>query len=725
MSIRTWVGVVSVLLLFTPAADAQQTTEDGIRTMLRGDHQAAARVLRPLADDDARPDPVAQFFLAMLYETGLGVPNVLGRGCSLFVRASTREHPFSEQAAALAAISRNQIGGMASLVCVADERWRGGPAQSFVLGPGHRIVFTDTSIRVTDREREQQTVLRLPTDAAMLPIRYTPLDVTRPHLTRRHFFQWFYWTRDPALPSSSTLGWTLSEVVDDRWIVITSEKNLVVAHSPTPLTSAELANLVRLQVNADGEAEFSVPAGASSRTEIVRSQGRPADQMRQLPAAVRSVDPQVSSADGIVVLAHGDHLRAIEILKPIAEDWRSTDTAAQFFMAGLYESGRGVPVDPLRACALYARASSNVESPFGRQAFSLLGVLSGRGDEFFVECQLLAMVGLGHRFEPISFELGPGHSVEWTLQAATVTYEGRTRRHEVPYAVPGTRFLPLRHTELNTGPARALARHFVEVFMWAPSGRSGPWELRWHVFEIVRDDLIRVGPLDPLVNVDGENPPSSESFDVREYGVLRVDDEGNPEWAVLKGSHPHSERIESDAERREVRAAEVARDAALKNTDWSRRPDVNRQPSLTYTDAEGCGQVQVYGWTGDRTETIIVRAAASDLAPSAPSLTYDLTRDLMNISVETRVYAAPQHQFYFCSHVQVLEHPPQASETWQAVAGTVTIELSAPGVRARSPQSRRATVTLSNLVLRNSVGTTVKPPRPIRLTAIVGGGFGG
>ncbi len=370
-----------------------------------------------------------------------------------------------------------------------------------------------------------------------------------------------------------------------------------------------------------------------------------------IATAIHSVGAQASSTDGVLALARGDYQRAIEILKPIADDWRSDDIAAQFFMAGLYEAGRGVPVDQLRACALYMRAGSRLEHPFGRQANALLGALVGRGEEFNKDCQLLAIVGFEHGFEPALFQLGPGNSVEWTLSTATVTYEGRTRRHEMPYAQPGARFLPLRYTELGTGPARAVTRHFVEVFLWSPSTRSGPWQLQWHIFEIVRDDVIRVGASEPLVTVEGENPPSKESFDVREYGVLRVDDEGYPEWAALKGPHPESERIESDAERREVRAAELARDAALKNTDWNRRDDVNRQPALTYTDADGCGHVAVYGWTADRNEVIFVRATAPDAARSAQSFTYDLARDLVNITVETRVYATPQHRFEFCTDV--------------------------------------------------------------------------
>jgi len=272
--IRTSAGVLCVLALFATAAKAQQpTTEDGIRAVLRGDYQAAARVLRPLADDEAKPDPVAQFFLAILYETGQGVPADLGRACSLFLRAGMREQPFSGQSAAIAAYMRDQLGGGASLLCVADERWRGGPPQSFDLGPGHRIVFTDTSVRVTHGEREQQTSILLPAGAAFLPVQYTPLDITRPREARRHFIQWFYWKPEPALaPSSWTLHWMLSEVVEDQWIVFASEHNLAVVQSSAPPTAAAVGGMVRLRTNANGEAEFSISGGAP-RTEIIRWQG--------------------------------------------------------------------------------------------------------------------------------------------------------------------------------------------------------------------------------------------------------------------------------------------------------------------------------------------------------------------------------------------------------------------------------------------------------------------
>jgi hypothetical protein len=390
-------------------------------------------------------------------------------------------------------------------------------------------------------------------------------------------------------------------------------------------------------------------------------------------------------------------------------------------LAGLYGSGHGVPADPLRACALYARAASNHDDPFGRQAMTLFAASIARGQEFNEECQLLANVGFDHGFEPVTFDLGPGHVVQWTLGAVTVTYNGQTRREQMGLAQPGARFLPLQHTKLATGPTRALVRHFIEVFLWQPSGRSGPWNLQWHVFEVVRDQIIRIDTPVPVLTVARDEPPPIQTFDVREYAVLRVDDNGNAEWAVLKGPRTLAERIESEAERREVREADRARDAARARIDWSRQYDVHRQPTMTYVDADGCGLVHVYGWTADLGEAIVVGVRAPELGLSTQAATFDVARDSVNVSVEAHVYDAPQRQFHFCSDV-VMPRAPDAigPEVWRAVAGTVSIELSPPGIRARNPSARRATVTLSNVALRNAAGTTVSLPRTIRLSAIVG-----
>lgn len=104
---------------------------------------------------------------------------------------------------------------------------------------------------------------------------------------------------------------------------------------------------------------------------------------------------------------------------------------------------------------------------------------------------------------------------------------------------------------------------------------------------------------------------------------------------------------------------------------------------------------------------------------SAQSTTFDLSRESANISVAAYVYDGAQHQFYFCSDVRMPPAPDSAGpETWSAAVGTVTISVSPECIRARDARQRRATVTISNVVLRNAAGVTVRVPGTARLTSV-------
>ena len=255
-------------------AAAQSTTEDGIRAVLRGDYQAAARILKPLADGATQPDPAAQFFLALLYHSGLGVKPDHLRACGLFMKVAARDQPFSAQSAALAESMREQFGAGASL-CIGDERWQGGPPQSFFLGPEHRVVFADTSITVTYRDQDERILQKLPTGATFLPVQHTPLAVTQPLAARRDFFQLFHWRPDAAgNPSSWTLGWWLCEVVGSQWFGFAGEENLLVVRGATPPALPDATSLVVLRPNVRGEAEYSILSGPSPRSEVIPWQGK-------------------------------------------------------------------------------------------------------------------------------------------------------------------------------------------------------------------------------------------------------------------------------------------------------------------------------------------------------------------------------------------------------------------------------------------------------------------
>jgi hypothetical protein len=470
--------VCLLTLLATPAA-AQSSTEDGIRATLRGDYPVAVRILRPLADDATRQDPVAQFFLAILYDTGhVGGHNP--RACGLFQRAAAPASPFWQQSSRIADSLREELGGGASLFCVPDDSWQGGPAPSFDLGPGHRVVFADTGIRVTFADTEQVVLLRAGAGSILPTVLYTPLSVTRPTAAGRHFFQWFGWTPDPVKPSSWTIGWTLSEVIGDRWIPIASEERLAVVDGRVPPAPRELSRLVSVRLGTTGEAEFAIAGGPAPRTQVIPLQAELVNRASAPHAATGAiavaggVARHTGTADGVAALARGDYESAVTLLRPIAEDWRARDTAAQFFMAGLYDTGGGVAPDALRACALYMRALADFDNPFGRETLRLVRPYIARGRDFNDECQLLANLGFEHGFEPVTFHLGPEHSVEWTLTAAMVTYRSRTKRVPMAFASPGSRFLPLKYTELATGPTRGDIRHFVEIFVWSLLERRAP-----------------------------------------------------------------------------------------------------------------------------------------------------------------------------------------------------------------------------------------------------------
>lgn len=418
---------------------------------------------------------------------------------------------------------------------------------------------------------------------------------------------------------------------------------------------------------------------------------------------------QTTTADGVDAFVRGDYPRAVEILKPAAESWPG-DPVAAFFMATLYESGRGVPGDPLSACALYVRAFN---SPFSRQAESLAQAFFLTSRSAIEECTLLAQIGFDHAFQPVTFTLEQGHWIAVDIRGATVTYEGKEKRIDLGLATGGIRFLPVEHTELAVGPARETRRHFIEFFTWIP-GQPQTWTLFWHVYEAVRNDLVPITSSE-LVTIAAERPPT-DRFDVRALARLRVNEKGDAEWAVLKEPN-QPEVIETEAERREVREERRAREAADARVDWKRVRDPQRAPELIYADAGGCSNLFVYGRSADRTEAITLRADKEVLGLSTAPRTFDLAAQHSNLEVLVHVYERPVRSWPFCTDAGVSTGP---EEMWRATRGTVTIELSPPGVRAVTPLAYRATIHIAGAEFVSAAGVRVRQVQPITLTAIVG-----
>ena len=116
--------VWALLAASVPSFMAQEDTrDDGIKALLRGDYAEAVRILRPLAEDARPGDHTAQFLMALLYDSGKGVaPNSI-RACALAAAAASTGGPFTEQATQLARLLREESAGTTRL-CGGGDAWR-------------------------------------------------------------------------------------------------------------------------------------------------------------------------------------------------------------------------------------------------------------------------------------------------------------------------------------------------------------------------------------------------------------------------------------------------------------------------------------------------------------------------------------------------------------------------------------------------------------------------
>lgn len=229
---------------------------------------------------------------------------------------------------------------------------------------------------------------------------------------------------------------------------------------------------------------------------------------------------------------------------------------------------------------------------------------------------------------------------------------------------------------------------------------------------MVRDELVKVAG-EELLTVAGERP---HTVDVRDLARLRVTAAGDVEWAIA-GSNSRAAVIETDEERRERTATERRRQEAVAHVDWTRVRDVSREPEFAYTDSDGCWNLLLYGWSGDRTEAIGVQADIARLPVTASTSVLDVAELADAISIVVHVFKEPSRSLPFCTDVITFV----AEEEWRAVSGILTITRSEPGVRAGQPASYRATVRIDGAAFTNAAGLRVRPTMPIVLSGIVDG----
>jgi hypothetical protein len=261
--------LVLALASLNPCAVAAQTvTVDGVQAFVRGDYRTAARILRPLAASTEQPDPIAQFFMAMLYESGRGVyPHQL-HACALYVSAATPSNPFMAQSLILAHRIQETLDAFLEKFCSMDA-WSDSVPVSFRLGQDHQVTIDDMVVTVAYQGTETNTTSLLEPGSVPLPVRYTPLDAAGPE-ARRHFLEFFRWKPDAtSAPRTWSLTWELWEVTGPHFLGITYRENLRTVTSPQAPAGFDLRGITRVQVSANGEAEWIILDGPNRSRGII------------------------------------------------------------------------------------------------------------------------------------------------------------------------------------------------------------------------------------------------------------------------------------------------------------------------------------------------------------------------------------------------------------------------------------------------------------------------
>jgi len=268
---RFLASVVAITVLTPGLAGAQAGTSDGIQALIRGDYASAVRILRPLAEETPTPDPVAQFFMATLYQHGLGVRRSSVHACALFTAAATAPTILRRRSHELATSLHHDVPQLVEeCQTIPSGEWRTPAAAAFVLGPEHSVTFNDTLLTVS-YNGEQLAALRIEWGPGLrfLPIRHTALDVSTPAGTRRDFIEFFVWTpvKNPAA-HAWTLMWSVYEIAGLRVVPVPGHRPLTTFAGAVPPTSSDDRALARIQTTADGEVE-QVVQGSDPSVRII------------------------------------------------------------------------------------------------------------------------------------------------------------------------------------------------------------------------------------------------------------------------------------------------------------------------------------------------------------------------------------------------------------------------------------------------------------------------
>jgi hypothetical protein len=222
-----------------------------------------------LAEDAASPDPLATFFLATLYNGGMGVHRDDFRACGLYLRAAVPENPFAAQSLTLAkAIHQDHPLAIEECTIARNFRWNRPSDAKFTLATDHWVRIDADALVVGYQGTQKSVPILSGAGWVFLPTRHTQVDATRPVEIRRHFIEYFVWLPPRASRPEWELVWLPYEIVGlDMSAVMRG--GVAVTTAAQPSTDRALAERIHIRVNSEGEAEWSTDERPSPRGGII------------------------------------------------------------------------------------------------------------------------------------------------------------------------------------------------------------------------------------------------------------------------------------------------------------------------------------------------------------------------------------------------------------------------------------------------------------------------
>ena len=254
---RLPVLLAACILVIPTYVTAQTTAADGVQAFVRGDTQAAIRILAPLAEEGPAADPVAAFFLALAYHSS---PQWSGsmRECGLFMSAATGTSPVGMQARVLA----EALGGPAGLgfeqCMLASQLGWGQPTwTAFTLAPGHRVRIDPDGFQVDyDGASKRMRESWGGPGWRFLPIRLTELATSITGQERRYFLELFAWAPHSKIDVPDwVLLWFAYEVTGADVIRLDGDGLVARLSGSLPPSSFPIDDYARFVVSDNGLVE--------------------------------------------------------------------------------------------------------------------------------------------------------------------------------------------------------------------------------------------------------------------------------------------------------------------------------------------------------------------------------------------------------------------------------------------------------------------------------------